>query len=182
MSNEDIKLGYAVTTSSSTRGYLGAVLTTDYKGFPLEFQYTDPILPTKLQQVLYGENLEKYLKADVILESLLNVVSDDLDLLMVQDEDLLRYKHKSLKIIRVSSTKATPLSNEGDISKVKNNEILLQTSIAASPVRIQFQHDFDEENEDCIQILGLLNEVGNFIDASEPLNRVYKSLELLNKE
>ena len=42
MNHENIKLAYVVSTSSSPNGYLGAVLVTDYKGFPLEFRYTDP--------------------------------------------------------------------------------------------------------------------------------------------
>ena len=59
MAKEILKIGYVVTTSTNL-GYLGAILVSDEKGFPLEFQYTDPILPTKLQKVLYGNSLEKY--------------------------------------------------------------------------------------------------------------------------
>ena len=53
MGNENVKLAYGIAYSSSAKGYLGAILITDFKGFPLEFKYTDPIVPTKIQQILY---------------------------------------------------------------------------------------------------------------------------------
>jgi len=110
MSVENVKLAYGIAYSSSSKGYLGAILITDYKGFPLEFRYTDPIVPTKIQQVLYGEGLEKYLKIDVITDSLIKALSQDISVLFVEDEDILAYKNSKIPIVRLSSTKASPLS------------------------------------------------------------------------
>jgi len=179
MNAEDIKIGYAVSYSSSTNGYLGAVLIADYRGFPVEFRYTDPITPTKIQQVLYGQGLEKYIKVDVIMDSLLRVLSNGIDLLFVQDEDLLRYKSDMVNIIRVSATKAAPLSEQGAIANVKGKEFLLQTSHSSNPVRLQFQDDFDCDGNEFQRIVETLTEVGKYIDVDEPLNRVYKSIELI---
>ncbi|HSA07557.1 MAG TPA: hypothetical protein P5556_10310 [Candidatus Gastranaerophilales bacterium] len=179
MSEENIKLAYGITYSSSTKGYLGAILITDYKGFPLEFRYTDPIAPTKIQQILYGEGLEKYLKIDVITDSLIKALSEDISILFVQDEDLLEYKSKDLFILRLSSTKSTPLSSVGDIQKIKKNEVLLQTAHAQTPVRLLFREDFECEGEKFNQIIDKLVKAGAFIDVDEPLTRVAKTLELV---
>jgi hypothetical protein len=179
MSYENIKLSYGAAFSSNSNGYLGAILITDYKGFPLEFRYTDPIMPTKIQQVLYGEGLEKYIKLDVILDSLLKIVSNRVNVLLVQDEDLLQYKADNISIIRISSTKSAPLSGLGDISKVKNSEYLLQTSHTNNPVRLQFNPHFNCEGEEFTSIISFLTEAGTFMDIDEPLNRVYKTLELV---
>ncbi|EKE04276.1 MAG: hypothetical protein ACD_20C00090G0016 [uncultured bacterium] len=179
MNHENIKLAYGVSYSSSTNGYVGAVLITDYKGFPLEFRHTDPITPTKIQQVLYGKGLEKYVKVDVILDSLLKVLSSRISILLVQDDDLLEFKTADVAIIRVSSTKSPPLSQPGEISKVKASEYLLQTSHSNNPVRLQFNSHFNCEGEEFNSIIQTLTNAGKFMDIDEPINRVHKTLELV---
>lgn len=179
MSDENTKLAYGITLSSSTKGNLGAILITDYKGFPLEFRYTDPIVPTKIQQVLYGEGLEKYLKIDVITDSLVKALSQDISVLFVQDQDLLEYKGKDVLILRLTSTQSAPLSNPGDYEVIKKNEVLLQTAQAKNPVRLLFREDFECEGEKFDLVIDKLVRAGDFMDVDEPLTRVQKTLELV---
>lgn len=179
MSFDQKKLAYAVAYSSSTSGYMGAILITDYKGFPLEFRYTDPIIPTKIQQVLYGDGIEKYIKLDVITDSLMKALSGKFSILLVQDDDMLEFKSESIVLIRVSSTKLPPLSQPGELSKVKKSEFLLQTSLANSPVRLQFSSYFNCEGEQFQSVITTLTEAGDFMDVDEPIGRVYKTLELI---
>ncbi|HBG50037.1 MAG TPA: hypothetical protein DDW90_11210 [Cyanobacteria bacterium UBA9971] len=179
MSVENVKLAYGIAYSSSSKGYLGAILITDYKGFPLEFRYTDPIVPTKIQQVLYGEGLEKYLKIDVITDSLIKALSQDISVLFVEDEDILAYKNSKIPIVRLSSTKASPLSAAGDYQKIKKNEVLLQTSHAKCPIRLLFKDDFVCEGTIFDSIVEMLVDAGKFMDVDEPLSRVQKTLELI---
>lgn len=179
MNSENIKLAYGITYSSSTKGYLGAILITDYKGFPIEFRYTDPIVPTKIQQTLYGEGLEKYLKVDVIMDSLVKALTEDISVLFVQDEDLLEYKSRDVIILRLTPTNAASLANVGDFDKVKKNEVLLQTTPAKPPVRLLFKHDFVSEGEKFDSIIENLIQAGTFMDVDEPLNRVKKTLDLI---
>lgn len=176
---ENTRLAYGIAYSSASKGYLGAILITDYKGFPLEFRYTDPIVPTKIQQVLYGEGLERYLKIDVITDSLVKALSKDISVLFVQDEDLLEYKGKEIPIVRLSSTKTSPLSGPGDFQKIKSNEILLQTSHAQNPIRLLFKSGFNCEGEEFETIIDKLVKAGDFMDVDEPLGRVQKTLELI---
>lgn len=182
MSENNVKLAYGIAYSSASKGYLGAILITDYKGFPLEFRYTDPIVPTKIQQVLYGEGLEKYLKIDVITDSLIKALSSDINVLFVEDEDLLNYKNSKIPIVRVSSTKASPLSEAGDFQKVKQNEVILQTSPAKTPVRLLFPEGFECEGEAFEAVKEMLTEAGKFMDVEEPLTRVQKTLELVSAQ
>jgi len=182
MNYEHIKFAYGVAYSSSAHGYIGAILITDYKGFPLEFRYTDPIIPTRIQQILYGEGLEKYLKIDVIMDNLVKILENKIQILFVQDDDLLEYKSDNIVIVRVSPTKAPPLSSPGEISSVKPSEYLLQVSRSNNPVRIQFQHNFNCEGELFDSIMKDLTEAGNFMDIHEPIERVYKTLELICRQ
>lgn len=179
MTVDNVKLAYGIAYSSSSKGYLGAILITDYKGFPLEFRYTDPIVPTKIQQVLYGEGLEKYLKIDVITDSLVKALSNDISVLFIEDEDLLAYKDAKIPIVRLSSTKASPLSAAGDFQKVKKNEVILQTSHAKHPVRLLFKENFECEGPVFDSIVSMLVEAGHFMDVDEPLTRVQKTLDLI---
>jgi hypothetical protein len=179
LSDENIKLAYGITYSSSAKGYLGAILITDYKGFPLEFRYTDPIVPTKIQQTLYGEGLEKYLKVDVITDSLVKALTEGISVLFVQDEDLLEYKGRDVLILRLTNTNAAPLSNVGDYEKVKKNEFLLQVTPAKPPIRLLFRQDFPGEGEKLDSIIQRLLKASTFMDVDEPLNRVKKTLDLI---
>jgi len=179
MSDENTKLAYGITLSSSSKGHLGAILITDYKGFPLEFRYTDPIVPTKIQQVLYGEGLEKYLKIDVITDSLVKALNEDISILLVQDEDLLEYKGQDVLILRLTRTQSAPFSNPGDCEKIKKNEVLLQTAHAKAPVRLLFKNGFECEGEQFDRVIDKLIRAGEFMDVDEPLSRVQKTLELV---
>lgn len=182
MSEKEIKLTYGATYSSQGVGYIGAALITDHKGFPTEFRYTDPIVPTKIQQVLYGSGLEKYIKIDVIMDSLIKAMSSFSKILIVQDEDLLNYKTEDIAVIRISSTKTPPLAEVGEISNVKKNEYLIQISQASNPIRVQFADDFVCEGEKFDNVINTLIEAGNYMDLYEPLTRVYKTLELISTQ
>ncbi|MEI7474978.1 MAG: hypothetical protein WCK67_09395 [bacterium] len=182
MADNEIKLAYGAAFSSQGFGYIGAVLVSDSKGFPTEFRYTDPIVPTKIQQVLYGNGLEKYIKIDVILDSLIKAMSSFSKILLVQDEDLLNYKSENVTVIRISATKIPPLSQVGEVSNVKRNEYLIQTSNASSPIRVQFADHFACEGEKFNSAIETLIEAGNYMSVEEPLGRVYKTLELISAQ
>ncbi|MEI8377579.1 MAG: hypothetical protein WCF95_03485 [bacterium] len=176
----DKKLAYLITKQIASGGFLGAILICDTKGFPVEFRYTEPIIPTKIQKVLYGNNLEKYLKVDVILDSLLKVLSSNYDILIVSDDVLLEYK-EAKNILKMSTTQNPILSKDDKIQKINNNECLIRIPLSEQPIRLLFQKDFNCEGEPFDGIVAALLEMGESIDISEPLSRVQKSIDLICK-
>ena len=60
-------LGHIVTED---REYLGGLLVTTLEGVPKEFKHTEPVRPSRLQTVIYGESLEPCLGSDAIAETL----------------------------------------------------------------------------------------------------------------
>ncbi|MBQ9581383.1 MAG: hypothetical protein IJR21_03350, partial [Synergistaceae bacterium] len=66
-------LGY-MTIDGADGEIRGASLVVDFRGVPMDFRYTDPIRPTKLERILYGNALDVYLREELILQSLLNAV------------------------------------------------------------------------------------------------------------
>lgn len=176
----DKKLAYLITKQVASGGFLGAILICDTKGFPIEFRYTEPIVPTKIQKVLYGNNLEKYLKVDVILDSLLKVLSSNYDMLIVSDEVLLEYK-ETQNILKMTPAQNPLLSKEDKIQKINSNEVLIRIPLVESPIRLLFQKDFKCEGEPFEGIAAALLEMGESIDILEPLSRVQKSIDLICK-
>lgn len=182
MNMENIKLAYADIIILDNGGYLGAVLITDQKGFPIEFRYTDPITPTKIQKVLYGKGIQKYLKVDVILDSLLKILSNNFEMLIVNDEELLSYEGNiSAPILRVSQTKSPIIGEKGCLSKIKDTEYLVQTTSSQSPIRVQLsQNEQNITDENTINnIVEFLCKMSEFIDVYEPLSRVRQSIDLI---
>ncbi len=177
---ESKKLAYLITKQIASGGFLGAILICDEKGFPMEFRYTEPIIPTKIQKVLYGNNLEKYLKVDVILDSLLKVLSSNYDLLIVSDEVLLEYK-ETKNILKMSLTQNPILSKEDKIQKISNNECLIRIPLCEQPIKLLFQKDFQCEGATFDSIVSSLLEMGESVDILEPLSRVQKSIDLICK-
>ncbi len=176
MSLEDLKFAYIITSLLSQNTFAGAILVTDYKGFPLEFKYTDPVVPTKIQQVLYGNELENYIKLDVICDNLVTELSDKVHSIFVQDEYLLNYKSDDIPVIRLSQTN-TPALEGQKFNKVKDNEYLLQISSLSSPVRIQLAEKYNIDNID--KLINPILQAGSYVDICEPFNRINKTLELV---
>jgi len=176
MTNQNLKIGYAITTSTKS-GYIGAILVSDEKGFPIEFQYTDPIAPTKLQKVLYGNSLEKYLKVDVLLDNLLKVLSNKIDLLIVQDEQLLGYNKTD--IVRITETSIAEIQDNKDVDRVKENEFIIRYSKTASPTRITFGKEISEDDALFQKVYSITKCLGENINIAEPLERVQKSIEVI---
>ncbi|MEB3244846.1 MAG: hypothetical protein VKJ06_02535 [Vampirovibrionales bacterium] len=157
-SKNPLRLGYLRIISPRPNCYIGGLMITDARGLPLSFNYTEPIQPTKLQQVLYGAALTPYLKRDVILQTLCKTLeSKPIEsfssaataqpiAILVQDDALVGYTpasnpRQALPIIRISETNTAPLGAPGTWQSMTETEGLLQISVGASPVRIL--HPFD---------------------------------------
>jgi hypothetical protein len=186
---KDIKLGYLMVTSPIPNVYIGGLMVTDTRGLPVEFRYTEPIQPTKIQQVLYGQVLSAYIKREVILETLLKSMEAKFKCLLVEDEHLLDYPAKGYGIVRLTSTKSVPLGNVGKTQEIAPGEILLQITPESSPVRVNLapgagkpKDETETESDAKANLLDLLLESGQSMDITEPLRRIERALEIICSE
>lgn len=184
MKNNDLKLGYLLVTSPVPNVFVGGLMVTDSRGLPAEFRYTEPIQPTKIQQVLYGQVLSAYIKREVILETLLKNLESRFKCLLVEDEHLVDYPAKGYPIVRIASTKSSPLGAVGQTQEIAPGELLLQVSAESNPVRIHYQRPEKSDNAspEAIDPIALLLEAGEEMDITEPLKRVEKALEIICQE
>jgi hypothetical protein len=68
-----IYLGF-LTVVQEGGGQAGGLLVTNAWGRPVEFRLTNPVQPTKVQQLLYGETLLPFLYGDLIGKTLVDRV------------------------------------------------------------------------------------------------------------
>ena len=56
MASANNNLGY-VSVEGAEGQFRGASLVVDQRGIPMDFRYTDPIRPSRLERILYGLSL-----------------------------------------------------------------------------------------------------------------------------
>ena len=180
-SKQKATVAYLSLMSPDASVMQGGLMVTDGYGLPVEFRYSEPIQPTKLQQILYGASLHDYLKHEVIVGALLEQAETSFDLLLVEDDSFLALENKKLQVLRVSDTSAPPLAEPGQYQSISGTELLLQTGLHQSPVRVQFNEASEDESQDITTLLSRLIELGQKMDVVEPLQRIQRALEALKE-
>jgi len=175
---ETLKLAYFVAMKEGA-SYLGGLLLTDTSGIPIDFRYTEPITPTKLQGVLYGKALEPHLKEEVIQKTLLKELKSNPDLFILPAADMAGGWNGDAKCpaLALQKTQETPLPRVGETFRVSPREVLLQGGEGGSPLRVIFALAVDPAAQD--QAIVKLQEVAYHMDPMEPLERVYAALQTL---
>lgn len=175
---DTLKLAYFVVMKEGA-SYLGGLLLTDPSGIPLDFRYTEPITPTKLQGVLYGKALEPHLKEEVIQKTLLKELKNSPDLLILPASELAGSWSGDTKcpVLAVQKTQDAPLARVGEVFRASPREILVQVTEGAAPLRAIFATSVDLATQD--QAVQKLVEAGYQMDLAEPLERVSAALQAL---
>lgn len=174
------KVGYISSYNLADNSYVGGLMVTDSYGIPLEFKYTEPIRPTKIQKILYGQALEKYIKKEVIFLNLLNSITNKPDLLVTLEEHLLEFANTvSFPVISLEETSLAPLVEVGVAQEINKKEFVLQVSPSGSPIRITLV----EENLDMKQkVQRIILDLEKSMNLIEPLARVEGALKAICQE
>lgn len=175
---ETLKLAYFVAMKEGA-SYLGGLLLTDTSGIPIDFRYTEPITPTRLQSVLYGKALEPHLKEEVIQKTLLKEIKTPPDLFILPPADMAGGWNGDAKCpaLALQKTQEPPLAKAGETFRVSPREVLLQSGEGGSPLRVIFALTVEPAAQE--QTLQKLQEVAYHMDPVEPLERVYAALQAL---
>jgi len=174
-----LALGYVLSLPVAEDVFMGGAMVTDAAGLPLEFRYTEPVRATKLQRILYGDVLEKYIHGDVIAANLIGRLEQKPDLFLVADPALLEAAAGAgKKAIQLSGSRVPPLKEFGAWQDVSESEYFLQLSDSGSPVRVRLPtHPPDPALR--AEVTRLLTEVGRAMDLTEPLDRVAAAVKML---
>lgn len=169
---EGQKIGY-VTIDFKDNEYRGAVLIVDFRGIPLDFRYTDPVSPTKLEKVLYGGSLDVYIREEVILESLIKATEERPGLWICRERFLLNsIKEKiNVPVVLLESTSRKSLEGPGQFQALaEDKNYLVQVDLMGPPYRVELASDDDIDS-----IASMLSVAASTMEITEPFDRIVRA-------
>jgi len=150
-------------------------MVTDAAGLPLDFRYTDPITPTRLQRALYGRVLDRYLRTEVVLRTLLDALEHAPSLLLVDDPDLLDEPIDLCPVALVSRSGVDRLGATGARSPQGTGSFLLQAAEGGHPLRVALPEGSAHEDAVADALVALCRRM----DPLEPADRVRDALAVI---
>ena len=177
---EGKKTAYIVISCRNEDEYLGGIMVVDRRGLPLEFHYTEKVNPTKLQKILYGDVLDKFIKENVLSENLFKAIKAKPDLLIIGERNLdIEQGNFKLPIVYLERTTAEPLKEVGDCKKLNEGSVLLQAQGHGYPLMVRFLNVKPEEQE---SVLEKLRKISETMDLLEPIVRIETALKEVEDE
>lgn len=167
--------GFLVVRVEDDGTYVGGLMVTDATGLPVDFRYTDPITPTRLQRALYGGVLDRYLRTEVVLRTLLAALEHTPSLLVVDDPDLLDESIDLCPVALVARSGVDPLPAAGARSPQGSGSFLLQASETGHPLRVTLA----EGSADEVAVADVLVALARRMDPLEPAERVRDALAVI---
>ncbi|MDR0615549.1 MAG: hypothetical protein LBG29_01975 [Synergistaceae bacterium] len=180
MAEKKLLLGF-LTIEARDNFFRGAALVTDARGIPVDFRYTEPVRPTKLERILYGGALDIYLREEVILENLLGAVEASPSLWLVDSEDLMRPVQKLTKLqaVAIEPTQRSPLEASGKCEPTSENGVFI---FQADNISAPFRLSVTQENASKIaQIAESLTSAALDMELMEPFTRIAKAFEAVSE-
>jgi hypothetical protein len=160
--------------------HIGALMITDTNGIPAEFKYTEPIKPTRLQQILYGKSLEHYLKHDVIRAKLFKAMSKKPDFIFISNQNpSLIGECEGVPVIMIQRVPMKGLDTVGDKEVKKENEIVLREDEGREPLRIVTSPEHSSRLD---EIASFILDSAYNLDLTEPLERIQSAMQAIIKE
>jgi hypothetical protein len=174
-----LSFGYVLSLPVAEDAFMGGVMVTDAQGLPLEFRYTEPVRATKLQRILYGDVLEKYIHGDVIAGNLISRLEQKPDLFIVSEPALLEtIQAAGKRAVLLLASRVPPLKEFGAQQDISETEYFLQVTDSGSPVRIRLPGQGGDAALRA-EVTRLLTEAAKTMDPAEPLARVETAIKML---
>lgn len=140
-------IGYLLVKKIENK-YIGGILIINEKGIPLEFKYTEPIIPTGIQKIIYGSSLDEFLSTEIIGKTLVEKAENKPEIILVNNPELIF----SENMVLILESK-TPTEDSIEI----NNRFFKVTPLNDS-------------------IKEKINNIAEKIDITEPFSRLEKAL------
>jgi hypothetical protein len=157
-------------------GYLGGVLVVDEFGLPLEFRHTVALRPSRLQTTLYGDALDRYLRAAVITTRLLDDLERSPGVVLVTDP-LLAIGGDDAPVAHMEPSGLEPSGPIGTFRPVEGASagFTLQLRAGDPPVRFITRADASLHRSMADAVV----DAAETMDVSEPPVRVRAALRLI---
>lgn len=172
----DLRFAYYKAMAWASGAYAGGLMVVDARGLPLDFRYTEPVQPTRLQEVLYGKTLDRHMRHDVLFKQLTARLEPKPHWLFVDDDQLL-HLHAFAPVVSLAESRLHPLREAAMLQVVSDSEWLLQAAETGSPLKFRMYQpaagavDAVAEN--------LVEAAAAGLDPVEPFNRVRQALDIV---
>jgi len=169
--------GYLVTRVFEGPSYLGGILVVDKKGIPIEFKYVEPIRPSRLQTVLYGNTIDRYIRIESVGIPLIESLEHKPAILFIREEPFTEESKWPFPIISISRYRGTPLGNIGDTKEIEEDYIIQMDT--NPPIRVKLEKRYKERFSEMVPIL---LEIGQNFDIMEPFSRLEEAFKIIWRE
>lgn len=167
-SNSCNSLGFlSVFQEAASNSWVGGYLVTNAWGRPLEFRLASAVQPNKVQQILYGESLQRYLCGELIGKTLIEKAATPASLVLVDNPTSLDLRrHLEIPVGLWHTPPFPPLvRGEGGVSGDLLPGLIVKTNVYS---HLSYPEDIDLLRE-------RLESLGTF-DLGEPFARIREAM------
>lgn len=163
-----------VLVEASQLKFLGGILVLDPSGDPQEFRCTSAIHPTSLQQILWGERLQRYIMGELLLLPLVRSLQLPVDLILVQREEFLAARSKVGEPLLMVGREGGDSVDGRDSDRIAIN--IPSTNGPEQVIFLRCQPGYEEDLEVGRQLISQFIEMCYPL---EPFQRIEQALKLL---
>jgi hypothetical protein len=172
---DEKRIGYFSLLKSDAK-FVGGIMVTNQFGVPIEFKYTEPIVPTKMQKILFGKVLDKYIRETIVRDQLARAVHLKPLIYILGHEDRSNLGAiEGWDTIAVQKVQINQADMVGRFARTKDREVIVQLE-DTDFLRLTFS-TLDESVQQ--KIINLVIELSRGMDIVEPLERVENALRNL---
>ena len=159
--------------------YAGGLLVCNQRGLPIDFRYVEPIKPTKLQELIYGAALRRYIKVEAIGVGLLQSCAANYTATFVDDEIFFELSDRCKSpIVKVEKSKNDPLAEAGKWENLNGEGVVFQAKEGDNPISLHFA---DVDNGSIEKFMQDFSSLAETLDILEPLERVKRAIVEIGK-
>jgi hypothetical protein len=152
-------LGFLTVLREPT-GYLGGYLVTNLWGRPLEFRLSTAVQPNRVQQILYGDTLERYVCAELIGKTLVEKTATEAQIIATDQQAVLELRRRlEVPVILVPHSPRMTQGQPGETGEVIDGNVQCHARFP----------------EDAVVIRALLDRLQG-LDLAEPFARIREAI------
>ncbi len=162
------QIGFFCHVSQEGR-HAGAILVTNQIGVPLEFKYTEPIAINRLQRILYGAVLDRYIHETLLRDALgRELRSQPRFFITGFDEKEFLGTLAGREMMALQEVKAPAVEPAGPAPRPREREALVEVD-GGTRLRIAFSTPDPAVQQ---EMAAWIREMGRTMDLLEPMERM----------
>lgn len=166
-------IGFLTLVPTEQEGIIGAALITDERGVPHEFRVTEPVKPSPMQRVIYGEPLEAHVGVDIVGKPILSKLEAKPEILLVDKPFLVAVRDTAnypvIYLRRAGETLTVGGASSGITVESKRTQ----------PATLESDPGFEDDVQQAGEIF---RHLADRIDLFEPFERIATAIGVLTKQ